>query len=82
MFIEHTYEGNDYINPRVMAIVGLITSIALLLFIRLIRPIDLVLHRDLVGVGLFLVSILFFLWMLVTSMRSGRVILHSGALKL
>ncbi|WP_252901298.1 hypothetical protein [Vulcanisaeta sp. JCM 14467] len=48
----------------------------------MIRPIDLVLHRDLVGVGLFLVSILFFLWMLVTSMRSGRVILHSGALKL
>ena len=72
MFIEHTYEGNDDINPRVVAIVGLITSIALLLFIRLIRPIDLALHRDLVGVGLFLISALFFLWMLVTSMRNGR----------
>ena len=72
MFVIHTYEGNDNINPRVVAIVGLITSIALLLFIRLIRPIDLALHRDLVGVGLFLVSILFFLWMLVTSMRSKQ----------
>ena len=72
MFVIHTYEGNDDINPRVVAIVGLIASIALLLFIRLIRPIDLALHRDLVGVGLFLVSILFFLWMLAISMRSGR----------
>ena len=72
MFVIHTYEGNDNINPRVVAIVGLITSITLLLFIRLIRPIDLALHRDLVGVGLFLVSALFFLWMLVTSMRNER----------
>ena len=72
MLIRHTYMNNDDINPRVVAIVGLITSIALLMFIKLIRPIDLDLHRDLVGVSLFLVSALFFLWILVTSMRSGQ----------
>lgn len=71
MIIRHTYEGDD-INPMTVAIVGLATSIILLLFIRLIRPIDLAVRRDLAGVGLFLISILFFLWMLISSIRSRR----------
>lgn len=72
MIIKHTYEGNNDINLMVVATVGLVFSIALLLFVRLIRPISLSVHRELVGVGIFIVSILFFLWLLISSVRSKR----------
>jgi len=51
------------------ALVGLVTTIAFLVFIRLIRPIDLDIHRDLAGLALFLISVLFFLWILIDSSR-------------
>jgi hypothetical protein len=51
------------------ALVGLITTIVFLVFIRLIRPIDLDMHRDLAGLALFLISALFFLWILIDSSR-------------
>jgi len=51
------------------ALVGLVTTIAFLVFIRLIRPIDLDIHRDLAGLALFLISALFFLWILIDSSR-------------
>jgi len=51
------------------ALVGLVTTIAFLVFIRLVRPIDLDMHRDLAGLALFLISALFFLWILIDSSR-------------
>jgi len=51
------------------ALVGLITTIVFLAFIRLVRPIDLDMHRDLAGLALFLISALFFLWILIESSR-------------
>ena len=51
------------------ALVGLVATIAFLVFIRLIRPIDLDIHRDLAGLALFLISALFFLWILIDSSR-------------
>jgi len=51
------------------ALVGLITTIVFLAFIRLVRPIDLDIHRDLAGLALFLISALFFLWILIDSSR-------------
>ena len=51
------------------ALIGLVTTIAFLVFIRLIRPIDLDIHRDLAGLALFLISALFFLWILIDSSR-------------
>ena len=51
------------------ALVGLITTIVFLAFIRLVRPIDLDMHRDLAGLALFLISALFFLWILIDSSR-------------
>ncbi|BDR92200.1 hypothetical protein [Vulcanisaeta souniana] len=72
MFIRHAYEGDDGINLAIAAAVGLVFSMALLLFIRLIRPISLSVHRELFGAGIFAVSILFFLWLLTSSVRSKR----------
>jgi len=51
------------------ALVGLVITIVFLAFIRLIRPIDLDMHRDLAGLALFLISALFFLWILIDSSR-------------
>ncbi|MFB6470197.1 MAG: hypothetical protein TU36_003035 [Vulcanisaeta sp. AZ3] len=59
-------------NDAVVAVVGLITTIALLAFIRAVRPINLSLHRDIAGIALFLISALFFLWLLITSIREKR----------
>ncbi|WP_054842762.1 hypothetical protein [Vulcanisaeta distributa] len=72
MLIKHTYEGNDDVNLAIVAVVGLVFSIALLLFVRLIRPISLSVHRELAGVGIFVASILFFLWLLISSVKDKR----------
>ncbi|WP_243666500.1 hypothetical protein [Vulcanisaeta sp. JCM 16159] len=41
-------------------------------FIRFIRPINLSLHRDVAGLVIFLITALFFLWLLIFSIREQR----------
>ncbi|WP_054854730.1 hypothetical protein [Vulcanisaeta sp. JCM 16161] len=59
-------------SDAVTAIVGLIVTIGFMAFIRFIRPINLSLHRDVAGMALFLITALFFLWLLISSIREQR----------